>query len=155
MYDCFEPLGAALGLPPFRADARRDWIEYALDQKLNLAAFLPSGEVAGHCFLVADEPGSAELAIFVRKESRRNGLGSALMKTALEWGALAGLRRMWALTSGDNRAAICLLEKFGFRPRNSASFDTELEIDLPAVPNESLPQRIPAVSVLLEYGRVR
>jgi hypothetical protein len=30
MYDRFDPLGEALGLPPRSAEARRDWIEAAL-----------------------------------------------------------------------------------------------------------------------------
>lgn len=39
MYDRFDPFGAALGLPPRTADARRAWIEAALAHEINLAAF--------------------------------------------------------------------------------------------------------------------
>jgi hypothetical protein len=56
MYDRFDPLGAALGLPPRTAEARCDWIGSALGQKVNVAAFSPAGEVVGHCFLAADKP---------------------------------------------------------------------------------------------------
>ena len=43
MYDRFEPLGMALGLPPYAEEARHDWIERALSHKLNLAAFWSPG----------------------------------------------------------------------------------------------------------------
>jgi GNAT superfamily N-acetyltransferase len=133
MYDRFEPLGVALGLPPWRADARRDWIGFALGHKLNLAALSPAGAVVGHCFLVADQAGSAELAMFVHQKFRRRGVGTALVMAALEWGGVAGLRRVWTLTSCDNEAALRLQEKCGFCLTNSGCPETELEINLPVV----------------------
>ena len=102
-----------------------------MGHKGNLAAFSPAGAVVGHCFLVADGAGSAELAIFVHQEFRRRGVGTALVRAALEWGAVAGLRRVWTLTSSDNKAALRMQEKCGFRLTNAAFPETELEIDLP------------------------
>ena len=131
MYDRFTPLGAALGLPPRSADTRRAWIERALAQKVNVAAFSPAGEVVGHCFLAADNSGSAELAIFVRQERRRKRVGTALAKAALERGGAAGLRRVWSITPSDNTAVLRLQLSCGFHLRTSISFETELEIDLP------------------------
>jgi GNAT superfamily N-acetyltransferase len=80
MYNRFDPLGAALGLPPRTAEARHKWIGSALGQIVNVAAFSPAGDVVGHCFLAADKPGSAEIAVFVHQESRRRGIGTALLK---------------------------------------------------------------------------
>jgi RimJ/RimL family protein N-acetyltransferase len=130
MYDRFDPLGVAFGLPPRTAEARREWIGGALGHKVNIAAFSPAGEVVGHCFLAAGRPGSAELAIFVRQESRRRGVGTALVRAALEWGVATGLRRVWTMTSPDNRAALRLQESCGFRVTKSAFPASELEIDL-------------------------
>jgi GNAT superfamily N-acetyltransferase len=131
MYDRFDPLGAAFGLPPRRAEARSEWVGVALCHKVNLAAFSPAGAVVGHCFLAADKAGSAELAIFVHQEFRRRGVGTALVKAALESEGVAGLRRVWTLTPSDNRAALRMQMKSGFRPANSACPETEMEIDLP------------------------
>jgi hypothetical protein len=39
MYDRFDPLGAALGVPPQTAEARHKWIGSALGQIVNVAAF--------------------------------------------------------------------------------------------------------------------
>ena len=138
MYDQFDPLGAALGLPPRGAAALREWIEFALGHKMNLAAFLPAGGVVGHCFLVADKAGSAELAIFVHQKVRRRRVGTALVKASLEWGGVAGLRRVWTLTSCDNKAALRLQETCGFRVTNSALPEIELEIDLPVAYPDNL-----------------
>jgi GNAT superfamily N-acetyltransferase len=131
MYDRFDPLGAALGLPPPTVEARHEWIGSALGQIVNVAAYSPAGEVVGHCFLAADKPGSAEIAVFVRQESRRKGIGAALLKKALEWGWAAELRRVWAMTACDNRAALRLLMSCGFRLTKPVSLEAELEIELP------------------------
>jgi GNAT superfamily N-acetyltransferase len=131
MYDRFDPLGAALGLPPRTAEARCEWIGSALGQKVNVAAFSPAGAVVGHCFLAAGKTASAEMAVFVHQESRRIGVGTALVKAALDWGGAAGLRRVWSVTSSDNRVALRLQKNCGFRLTKSVSLETELEIDLP------------------------
>lgn len=93
MYDRFDPLGAALGLPPRAAETRHEWIVSALGQIVNVAALSLDGEVVGHCFLVGDKPSSAELAVFVHQEFRRRGIGAALLKKALEWDG----RRGWSV----------------------------------------------------------
>ena len=59
MYDRFEPLGEALGLPPRGDEARREWLDVALSHKMNLAAISQVGAAVGHCFLVGDKAGSA------------------------------------------------------------------------------------------------
>jgi GNAT superfamily N-acetyltransferase len=130
MYDRFDPLGAALGLPPRTAERRCEWIGSALGQKVNVAAF-SVGEVVGHCFLAADKAASAEIAVFVHQESRRIGVGTALVKAALDWGGAVGLRRVWSMTSSDNRVALRLQKNCGFRLTKSVSLETELEIFLP------------------------
>jgi RimJ/RimL family protein N-acetyltransferase len=132
MYDRFDPLGEALGLPPPAPEARHQWIGEALSNRVNLAAFSPAGEVVGHCFLVEDDNGSAELAVFVHQKFRRRGIGTALVKAALAAKTAAGLQRIWALTASDNMAAIRLQLKCGFRPASPVFAETTLEIDLNA-----------------------
>lgn len=141
MYDRFDPLGAALGLPPFRPAARDRWIDRALSQPVNLAAFSRIGDLAAHCFLAPDGPGSAELAIFVHQDFRRQGVGMALVKAVIERAAAQGYRRIWAMTSPENRPALRLLARCGMRLTNSTSYETELEIQLASshAPAEVLP----------------
>jgi GNAT superfamily N-acetyltransferase len=85
----------------------------------------------GHCFLAADDPASAELAIFVHQESRGRGIGAALVKAALSWAAAAGVRRVWSLTPSDNGIAMRLQRRLGFHVTRLSS-ETEMEIYLPA-----------------------
>ena len=129
LYDRFDPLGAALGLPPHTVEARHGWVESALCQRVNVAAFSQAGEVVGHSFFAADNPAVAEVAVFVHKEFRRRGIGAALLKKALEWGRAAGLERAWAVTASGNRAALRLLVSCGFRQFRSDSEVAELDID--------------------------
>jgi len=132
MYDRFEPLGAALGLPPCTPDARHHWIENVVSQIVTVAAFSPDGQVVGHCFLAADQPESAEIAVFVRQDFRRRGVGSELVKRALDFAAAKGVGHVWALTATENRAALQLLTTSGFRLMRFGSGTVELDIDLGA-----------------------
>jgi len=134
MYDRFDPPGAAFGLPPHSAEGRRRWVGRTLGQRVNMAAFSTDGEVVGHCFLTAGQPGSAEMAVFVHQDSRRMRVGTALVQATLAWGAAAEMRRVWAVTPPDNRAALRLLMGCGFRLTRSDP-EAELEIDLAATVN--------------------
>ena len=139
MYDQFDPLGAALGLPPHTPEARRNWLVSALGQIVNVAAFSPSEEIVGHCFLAADTTGGGEAAVFVHQETRRNGIGTALLQAALQRAWVAELRRVWAVSASDNRAALSLLTRCGFQVAHSASAETEWDIELhgpPAIDKE-------------------
>lgn len=129
MYERFEPLGAALGLPPSRESARHNWVEAALRQEMNLGALSATGEAIGHCFLVADKKDSAEVAIFVHQAFRRRGVATALLDAMLAWGHTLGLQRIWALTDSENRVALRLLRRFGFRPLKAGCCGTE-ELEL-------------------------
>jgi GNAT superfamily N-acetyltransferase len=131
MYDRFDPKGAALGLPPHMPETRRAWVETALGHRTNVAAFSPAGEIVGHSFLAIGKPGHAELAVFVHQDSRRKGVGSALVKSVLESARAAALRRVWGVIASDNRAALRLLESCGFRLTTSQVHEIELQIDLP------------------------
>jgi GNAT superfamily N-acetyltransferase len=136
MYDRFDPLGAALGLPPHTSEARQRWVGSALRQIVNVAAFSPAECAVGHSFLAADYPESAEVAVFVHQEFRRRGIGAALLRKALKLGRATGVQRVWAITSHESRAALQLLKSCNFREIRSDFDVAELEIDF-GVPSES------------------
>jgi len=125
-------MAAAFGLPPRSADARGTWISKALTQEINVAAFSPEGPIVGHCFLASDGPESAELAVFVRQEVRRRGIGGALVQAVLELACAAGVRRVWTMTAPDNRASLRLQERCGFAVTRSGFDAVDMEIALPA-----------------------
>jgi RimJ/RimL family protein N-acetyltransferase len=141
MYDRFDPLGAALGLPPAAWEARHSWVRSALGRTVNVAAFSRAGEVVGHCFLAADGPGSAEIAVFVHQEFRLRGIGAALVKWVLDWGRMAELERVRAVTASENRAALRLLMNCGFRLVRFDFGAAELGIDLDGTPDFACTER--------------
>ena len=85
MYDQFDPLGVALSLPPHTVEARRAWIGGAAGPQGEY-----SGILAGRGGRRSLLPGSRQAGLrgagdlFVHQESRRRGVGTALVKTALE-----------------------------------------------------------------------
>jgi len=130
MYERFEPIGAAFGLPPPSPEARGQWLWAALGHRVNVATLSPEGAAVGHCFLAEDASAVAELAIFVHQDYRRRGIGTALVKAALERGADAGLRRVWSMTASADQAALRLQTNCGFRLTTADSVEAELEVDL-------------------------
>jgi len=111
MYQTYQPLEVSLGLPP-RDAARRDaWLEN-LKTGINLTA-LVEGRTAGHLVLM---PGrnSAEMAVFVHQDYRRQGIATALTRMAVEETRKLGLHSLWVLISSDNNPARAGLLKFGF-----------------------------------------
>ena len=132
MYRGFDPLGAAQGLPPRNEEARRIWIDRALEEEINVGAFSTAAGLAGHTFLASSDAGEAELAVFVHQVYRRRGVGTALARAVLQWAEHLGLRRILASTASENIPALRLLKRFCFRSKRFTSPVLELELELPA-----------------------
>ncbi len=132
MYRTFDPLGVAQGLPPRNEEARQIWIGRAIEEEINVGAFSPAGELAGHGFLASSDAGEAELAVFVHQGFRQRGVGTALVKAVLQRAGQNRLRRIWAMTASDNLPALRLLKRCGFRSSRFTFPVVELELELPA-----------------------
>ena len=100
-------------------------------------AFDPStgrGVGAARWGVFLDDPGAAEVAVAVDDEKQRLGLASALLGLLAQRAASEGLREVRAAAHGDNRAALRLLERFGFRRVGSGGGVTEFALPLDAHP---------------------
>jgi len=115
MYRSFEPLGLALSLPPIKEAGRAHWIDHALRQAVNCGAFSGAGDLVGHSFLALLGMGEAEIALFVRQEYRRLGIGANLIRTILQWAARERVRRITGVIPAQDAAAERLLKRCGFR----------------------------------------
>ena len=82
--------------------------------------------------LLADDPGAAEVAVGVANDKQRLGLASALLRLLLDRAKAEGLREARAATQGENRAALRLLERFGFRRTRSEGGVIEFALALDA-----------------------
>ena len=133
MYRSFEPLGQALGLPPINEERRTLWIEHALRQAINCGGFLATGDLVGHSFLALAGMGEAEIAVFVRQEHRRRGIGTNLIGTILQWAARERVRRITGLIAAQNIPGERLLKGCGFRFSQYLLPAIEFDIEVPAL----------------------
>ena len=76
------------------------------------------GEIVGRLSVARDpHPASnhvADLGLMVAASHRRQGVGRALLKRAVEWGAAARVRKLELHVFPHNAPAIALYESFGF-----------------------------------------
>jgi GNAT superfamily N-acetyltransferase len=54
--------------------------------------------------------------LIVRAQARGSGLGSSLLRAAIDFARIEGLTRITVLTGGDNDGAQRLYRRFGFQP---------------------------------------
>ena len=114
MYETFEPLSEALGLPPKEASRRAAWLR-TLRTADNLVAFA-DGTLAGHAALLAVDDDSAEFMCFVHQDFRRQGIATSLARAAMEHAKEAGYQRVSVFINTHNLDARRGLLKFGFEP---------------------------------------
>ena len=88
-----------------------DWAKHAM-----MYTALVGQELTGYASLVERSMDSAAYVtdLVVTAASRRQGVGSALLKAAQEWAAGRGYRRMFFEMQSKNLPAIRLAQKFGY-----------------------------------------
>jgi RimJ/RimL family protein N-acetyltransferase len=72
------------------------------------------GEVVGSLNLSPTSFGYAEIGMYVAREWRGRGVGSALMVAAIEWSRAHGMHKLSLSVFPHNEAGIALYRKFGF-----------------------------------------
>ena len=72
------------------------------------------GDVVAALKLYPSSFGYADIGMFVAREWRGRGVGTALMQAAIAWGRERGLHKLTLSVFPHNAAAIALYEKFGF-----------------------------------------
>lgn len=131
MYDRFDPVDRAQGIPPSNEPAVSDWLdELLVDAAVNVLAW-DGEDVAGHAVLVPDAGGEYELAIFVHQDYQGAGIGTVLIRSLLGAGAVDGIERVWLTVERWNYAAVSLYKGVGFETTNAGSFELEMAARLP------------------------
>jgi RimJ/RimL family protein N-acetyltransferase len=85
--------------------------------KFDLAGFFlaeADGQIVGSLNLAVSRFGFGEIGMGVARPWRGCGIGSALMKTAIQWAREQGLHKLSLDVFPHNTAAIALYRKFGF-----------------------------------------
>ncbi len=76
----------------------------------------------------------AEIALIVRSDLKRRGIGEYLLRQALVRSAEQGLRTLTGMVLWENRAARRLAAKIGFAPRQACAWSLELAFELGRTP---------------------
>jgi L-amino acid N-acyltransferase YncA len=107
-------------LSPVTVEARRPWFREHEPDKHPIYVAEMDGKLAGWCSLSAYRPGrmalryTAEISYYVDPACQRQGIGSALVREALEACPGLGIRNVFAVLLDRNEASRRLLEKLGF-----------------------------------------
>lgn len=83
-------------------------------RRMALIAFTAEGEAVGIARYEALSDNSAEIAVAVKSEMRRQGIARLLLEMVIELAATNGFDRLEAICLADNEAVIGLVEAIGF-----------------------------------------
>jgi acetyltransferase len=92
-----------------------------------------AGEISGVLHRVRTSPVAAEIALIVRSDRKRRGVGESLLRAALARAAAQHLTTLRAYVLGENGAMLRLARKVGFVARTRTGFSVELEFNLQPV----------------------
>jgi L-amino acid N-acyltransferase YncA len=88
------------------------------------------GAICAMAHLVRLSPEQAEIALIVRSDRVRRGIGERLLRITLARAAQHDLKTLTALVLYENTAMLRLARKLGFEVRTSSGLTVELELDL-------------------------
>ena len=134
--EAVEQRFATADLLPVTIDQRVDWFHEHDPSTYPIYVFETEDSVRGWCSLSSYRPGreallgTAEISYYIRRDSQRQGLGSALVQHAVSEAPRLGKRILFGILLEKNQASIRLMKKCGFelwgRLPDVAAFDDEL-----------------------------
>jgi GNAT superfamily N-acetyltransferase len=90
----------------------------------------PSGAIAGVAHRVMISPAAAEIAVLVRSDCQRRGIGEFLIRSLVRRAAQQRLRALHAVVQRDNRGVLRLAAKFPYQCRTGTALTVELILDV-------------------------
>lgn len=112
MYDEFDPAQRAQGVPPVATDDIREWLPDNLRGPDVVA--LHDDRIVGHVSFVPDGTDRHELAIFVRQEYQRAGIGSHLLAGGMGHARRTGVDYVWLTVEKSKRYQQRFYSRAGF-----------------------------------------
>lgn len=104
------------------------WLTSRLHRGFNFGAE-KDGLLVAHLVLIRVGD-TAEMSVFVHPGSRRRGIGSELLRVAIDQARDMGLRHIWVTVADANEALLQTLQEFGFRISRRFDNRTELVLSL-------------------------
>ena len=109
----------------FDIDAGVGEIAYVLDK---------AAAIAGLAHRIMLSQSEAEIALIVRSDLQRTGIGELLMRETLARAARQGLKTLSAFVLWENHAALRLAGKIGYMTRHSSPWALELAFEVARTP---------------------
>jgi RimJ/RimL family protein N-acetyltransferase len=118
MYESLSSEAVLWGLPPYnRERLERGWLSN-LQNMISIVAFYKD-KMVGHAqifkFPHPRRKGTGDLVIYLHQDFHNVGLGTAMLTKLIELAKREGLHRIGLDVIADNKPAIHLYQKFGFK----------------------------------------
>lgn len=125
MYDGFSPKGRYQGLPPVDKAVSDIWIEKLIKFGRNHLAWR-EGSIIGHVAVLPDaRHADAECLIFVDQFNRGIGIGTALIRAAIEHAEEIRIKLLWLTIDAHNIRAMRFYSKCGFNFSDQHKWESE------------------------------
>ena len=128
LYGGLEPAEGDKAPPVAGAQQRRDWLQSVLRRGFNFVAE-QEGALVAHLVLIRVGD-SAEMTIFVPPDYRRRGIGTALLRIAVDQARDMGLRHVWVAVRPEDTPIREGLVRFGFTVSRQTEDGVELLLAL-------------------------
>jgi len=116
-YASLSPEALKWGLPPYDRPRVERWLSNLSNGFMLVAEF--DRRIVGNLFVYWSPAErvkhSGELLIYLHQDFQRAGLGTAMMRRAIEEARSRGLHRLQLTVIADNQVAIKVYEKVGFK----------------------------------------
>ena len=126
LYATFADRAAHVGCVPVAKHEHRNWLNSVLRRGFNFIAE-EEGQLVAHLALI--RVGDAgKMSIYVHPDFRRRGIGSSLLRIAIEQARDMGVRHAWLALTAEDLPLQTSLRQFGFTV--SLRTDTTIEMVL-------------------------
>ncbi len=116
------------GSAPAIEDQRAEWLRQMVHRGFNFVAE-EEGRLVAHLALIRVGD-TAQVSAFVHPEFRRRGIGSTLLRVAVDQARDMGLRHILIAVPGDNRSLQEMLLQSGFTTSSSSEGQTNMVLAL-------------------------
>ncbi len=127
-YETSEPPSDLPGYAPLDAKEREDWIRQMMHRGFNFTAE-EGGRCVAHLVLIRVGD-TAQMSVFVHPTFRGRGIGSSLLRVALDQARDMGLRHVWIAANADDESVAGKLLHAGFRKGNCTGNTQEFILPL-------------------------
>ena len=128
MYLTFDPCQRCLGLPPVTREAVEKWVDDLNSKGISIVAEF-DGKIVGHLAIVPYGDSSVDISIFVHQDYQNRGIGQGMLRSAIDFCKRCGFKCITLATELNNRRALHIYKKLGFKKLNV--YGCELEMYLP------------------------